>query len=150
MTWRASDTMSERVKFIGLLRSGERTLSGLCREFGISRPTGYKWAERFEEEGAEGLKERSRAPSHRPQETSAEVQEVLVQARQRHPSWGPRKLKAWLEESGLSPTACVDAGETHFTIVGQSVAFAVEWATATADGEAAPACFEGPALPSCP
>ena len=103
MTWRASDAMSERVKFIGLLRSGERTLSGLCREFGISRPTGYKWAERFEEEGAEGLKERSRAPAHRPQETSAEVQEVLVQARRRHPSWGPRKLKAWLEERPGTP-----------------------------------------------
>lgn len=103
MSWRASDAMSERVKFIGLLQSGQRTLAGLCREFGISRPTGYKWAQRFEEEGLEGLKERSRAPLLSPQETETEVQELLIRARKRHPSWGPRKLKAWLEDQAGTP-----------------------------------------------
>ena len=103
MTWKASDAMSERVKFIGLLKSGQRTFSGLCREFGISRPTGYKWAERFDEEGLEGLKERSRAPEHSPQRASQEVEDVLVAARKRHPSWGPRKLRAWLEDQDGTP-----------------------------------------------
>jgi transposase InsO family protein len=103
MTWKASDAMSERVKFIGLVRSGQRTFSGLCREFGISRPTGYKWAERFEKEGLDGLKERSRAPECSPQQTSPEVQELVVKARKQHPSWGPRKLKAWLEDQEGTP-----------------------------------------------
>jgi len=98
MSWKTSDAMSERVEFIGLLRSGQRTLASLCREFGISRPTGYKWAERFRLEGLDGLKERSRAPLQRPQQTDPEVQGLLIRARKAHPSWGPRKLKAWLED----------------------------------------------------
>ena len=98
MSWKTSDAMSERVEFIGLLRSGQRTLASLCREFGISRPTGYKWAERFETEGLEGLKERSRAPLQSPHQTDPKVQELLIRARKTHPSWGPRKLKAWLED----------------------------------------------------
>lgn len=98
MSWKTSDAMSERVEFIGLLRSGQRTLASLCREFGISRPTGYKWAERFKLEGLDGLKERSRAPLQHPQQTDPEVQALLIRARKAHPSWGPRKLKAWLED----------------------------------------------------
>jgi len=97
MSWKASDPMCERVKFIGLLQSGQRTLAGLCREFGISRKTAYKWAERFEMHGLEGLQERSRAPHAMPWQTSLEIQEILLAARKRHPTWGPRKLKAWLE-----------------------------------------------------
>jgi len=58
MSWKVSDPMSERVKFIGMLMSGQRTVVGLCQEFGISRKTAYKWAERFEQEGLPGLEER--------------------------------------------------------------------------------------------
>lgn len=98
MSWKASDPMSERVKFIGLLKSGQRTVAGLCREFGISRKTAYKWAQRFEQEGLDGLREKSRAPRQMPWQTPSEVQELLLTARKRHPTWGPRKLKAWLED----------------------------------------------------
>lgn len=98
MSWKTSDAMSERMKFVVLLRSGQRTLASLCREFGISRPTGYKWAERFRTEGVDGLKERSRAPLQSPHQTDPKVQELLIRARKAHPSWGPRKLKAWLED----------------------------------------------------
>ena len=66
MSWRASDPMSERVKFIGLFKSGQRTVAGLCREFGISRKTAYKWIQRFDQEGFEGLREHSRAPRTMP------------------------------------------------------------------------------------
>jgi len=99
MSWKASDPMSERVKFIGLFNGGQRTVSGLCREFGISRKTAYKWAQRFEQEGLQGLQEHSRAPHEMPWETAPEIQELLLAARKRHPTWGPRKLKAWLEDS---------------------------------------------------
>lgn len=102
MSWRASDPMSERVAFIGLLKSGQRTMAGLCREFGISRKTAYKWAERFEQEGLEGLQERSRRPHHLARQTPAEIQELLLWARKSHPTWGPRKLKAWLEDRDKS------------------------------------------------
>lgn len=98
MSWKVSDPMSERVKFIGLLHSGQRTVAGLCREFGISRKTAYKWVQRFEESGLEGLQERSRAPHEMPWQTSQETQELLVWARKKHPTWGPRKLKVWLED----------------------------------------------------
>jgi len=98
MSWRASDPMSERVKFIGLFKSGQRTVAGLCREFGISRKTAYKWIQRFELEGLEGLREHSRVPRTMPWRMAAEIEDLLLSARKRHPTWGPRKLKAWLED----------------------------------------------------
>lgn len=98
MSWKVSDPMSERIKFIRLLQSGQRTVAGLCREFGISRKTAYKWSQRFEQNGLEGLKDRPRAPHQMPWETPTEIQELLLAARKKHPTWGPRKLKAWLED----------------------------------------------------
>ena len=98
MSWKVSDPVSERVKFIGLLKSGQRTVAGLCREFGICRTTAYKYVRRFEEEGLEGLKERSRAPHVLPRQTTPEIRDLLIAARKTHPTWGPRKLKAWLED----------------------------------------------------
>ena len=102
MSWKVSDAMSERVKFIGLLKSGQRTVTSLCREFSISRTTAYKYARRFDEEGLDGLKERSRAPHTKPRQTSPEIQDLLINSRKRHPTWGPRKLKAWLEDRDSS------------------------------------------------
>jgi|SRR5688572_3412517 len=97
MSWKVSDPMSERVKFIGLYESGERTVAGLSMAFGISRKTAYKWIERYRQEGLKGLYERPRTPHHHPQETPPAVQETLLEARRKHPTWGPKKLGAWLE-----------------------------------------------------
>jgi len=74
----------------------DRTMSELCRQFGVSRKTGYKLVRRFEEGGVEGLKDRSRAPWSHPNATPSEVEALVVQARLEHPRWGPRKLVAWL------------------------------------------------------
>jgi transposase InsO family protein len=98
MSWKG--LMSERQRFIELWKSGQRSKAGLCREFGISRKTGYKFAKRYEEEGDEGLKDRSRAPHTYARETPEATQVLLVVARIEHPTWGPRKLKAWLENHG--------------------------------------------------
>src|SRR5688500_7155985 len=103
MSWKVSDPVSERVKFIGLMTTGQRTVAGLCREFGICRTTAYKYIRRFEAEGLEGLKERSRAPHVQARQTSREIRDLLIDARKAHPTWGPRKLKAWLEDR--DPTA---------------------------------------------
>jgi len=83
--------------FVSRLKSGER-MSDLCREFGISRKTGYKLAERFEEHGPAGLYDRSRARLTLRHRTSAELEQLLVEARRSHPTWGARKLHAWLKE----------------------------------------------------
>jgi len=97
MPWSETVTMS-RVKFITDLGSDLYGMSELCEKHGISRKTGYKWKERFTREGAEGLKDRSRAPKHSPRQTSSEIAERLLELRRQHPSWGPRKLLAWLEK----------------------------------------------------
>jgi transposase InsO family protein len=68
------------------------TVSELCDRFGISRKTGYKWLDRYEEEGVDGLKDRSRRPKSSPNRTPGEIEELLIEVRRAHPSWGPEKL----------------------------------------------------------
>lgn len=72
-------------------------MSELCREHGISRKTGYKWVQRFEDGGLPNLMDRSRAPRRQPHAVSDEVVEALVGLRNKHPTWGPRKLLAVLD-----------------------------------------------------
>ena len=98
MSWKESGPVSERMKFITLLQSGQRSMTSLCHEFGISRKTGYKFAERFDAEGVDGLKDRSRAPHVPARQTPERIRTLLVDARRAHPTWGPRKLKAYLED----------------------------------------------------
>jgi transposase InsO family protein len=86
-----------RIEFVGRLAKGEK-MTQLCREYGISRKTGHKLRNRFEALGAVGLFDQSRAPKHIPHKTPAEVAELVVAERVRHPDWGPKKLKDVLEE----------------------------------------------------
>ena len=97
MPWRETSPMQERVRFVKDCRMGLYPVSELCGRYGISRKTGYEWLARFEAEGAAGLVDRSRAPRHCEHRMSAAIREALVAVRRRHPSWGPRKLLAWLE-----------------------------------------------------
>jgi transposase InsO family protein len=97
MTWSETVEMS-RVKFIADLESCLYDMTELCEKHGISRKTGYKWAERFGQEGVDGLKDRSRAPKHSPRQTAPRIAERLFALRRQHPTWGPRKLLAWLEK----------------------------------------------------
>lgn len=73
-------------------------MSDLCREFGISRKTGYKLHKRYGELGPVGLYDQCRRPLHSPQRTARSVVEHVVQLRRRHPSWGPKKLKQRLHD----------------------------------------------------
>ena len=59
MAWKETHVMDERLMFISDWLSGERTLAELCRFYGVSRKTGYKFVERYQLEGADGLKDRS-------------------------------------------------------------------------------------------
>lgn len=96
MPWKVSSPVKERMVFLARLERGER-MTDLCDEYGVSRKTGYKWAERFKELGILGLNDASRAPKKRPHTTAAPIAERLVEMRLRHPSWGAKKVKAALE-----------------------------------------------------
>ena len=96
MPWKESDVMSERTKFIARLLDGER-MTDLCREFGISRKTGYKLAERYAKAGPHGLYDRSRRPKRSPNRTAGSVIQRIVRLRRRYPTWGPKKLRSLLE-----------------------------------------------------
>lgn len=97
MSWKETCPMNERVRFIGEVLAEQRSMSELCRLYGVSRKTGYKWLARFEAAGASGLEERSHAPLHQALAVDAALVQRLLQARCQHPSWGPRKLLAWLQ-----------------------------------------------------
>lgn len=71
-------------------------MTQLCRDFGVSRKTGYKWVERFFESGAPGLADLSRAPVRRPHALDDTLAEAIVELRKKHPTWGPKKLLAYL------------------------------------------------------
>lgn len=96
MPWKESNVLDQRVQLISEYLKGEVPLAGLCRVFGISRKTGYKFIGRYREEGAEGLEDRSRAPHRQCNALSEGVREVILEVRKAHPTWGPRKLLAWL------------------------------------------------------
>jgi transposase InsO family protein len=94
--WRVSHTVNERMKFVVRLDAGE-AMSDLCREFGISRKTGYKFWERYKRQGLQGLADVSRAPKRVARRTAPEIESALVEARKQHPTWGGRKLKRAIE-----------------------------------------------------
>jgi transposase InsO family protein len=85
------------MEFIARMKKGER-VTELCAEYGISRKTGHKFKKRFEEAGAAGLFDQSRAPRCIPHKTPPEVEELVVAERLKHPDWGPKKLKDILEK----------------------------------------------------
>jgi transposase InsO family protein len=102
MPWKEVSTMSQREAFIRAYRQGEMSMSELCRAFGISRKTGYKWCQRFAAQGVAGLSDQSRRPHRSPCQTAPEMEQRVVALRQQHPAWGGRKLKRRLEVLGYS------------------------------------------------
>lgn len=99
MPWQETSALDERIRMIEeFALSGQQcNKSELSRRYGISRPTLYKWLERYAAGGESGLRDLSRAPDHQPQRTPEPLMTAILQLRQLHPSWGPRKLLAWLE-----------------------------------------------------
>lgn len=92
--------MDERVRFITEVNKAQVSFAALCRSFGISRKTGYKWCDRYEEFGPAGLEERPPIARHCPHKTADELVAALIELRKDHPTWGPKKLKARLEALG--------------------------------------------------
>ena len=92
MSWKGVTIMDQRVRFISEYLNALFPFSELCRQFEVSRKTGYKWVNRYREYGVEGLTERSRRPHQCPHHTPEEIIQAIIDARTKHPSWGPKKL----------------------------------------------------------
>jgi transposase InsO family protein len=95
MPWKASSVMDERLRFVARLLDGEQ-MSLVCREFGISRKTGYKIFERYKEDGLEALTDRSRRPIRYANQLPAQVENLIVSLKRDKPHWGARKLRELL------------------------------------------------------
>ena len=105
MPWRSPDVMSQRREFV--LRSYDPTVvfMDLCREYGISPKTGYKWRKRFEEDGAGGLADLSRRPHGHSEQLQEDVVCEMIRIKQSHLGWGPRKIREVYRRShGQAPS----------------------------------------------
>lgn len=96
MPWKETSVLDMRVQFIALYLQHDVPFGELCRHFGISRTTGYKFIQRYEQMGPAGLQDQSRAPHSHPNSTPQDIQDRIVKFRTKHPHWGPRKLHAAL------------------------------------------------------
>ena len=90
----------QRVEFVIRASRGE-SVSALCREYEISRPTGYVWLKRFGEGGVAGIEEGSRRPHLSPRQTASSLEARVVALRRQRPDWGARKLAVLLEREGF-------------------------------------------------
>jgi len=100
MTWNTANTMDLRLEFVLLANQEGANRRELCRRFGISPKTAYKWLERFAQQGKSGLQDQSRRPLHSPMRTNTELEKLVVDLRVEHPSWGGRKIRQRLEDIG--------------------------------------------------
>lgn len=100
MPWKVSTHVDERKELVFRSFKGDWTIKELCQEYGVSRKTGYKWIERFERQGEEGLLDRSRRPKKTPHQTSEDLVVAIIAKKHQHPKWGAKKLKKLLSKEG--------------------------------------------------
>ena len=98
MPWKEQRPVDQREAFVLAHLQGRASMAELCREFGISRKTGYKWAQRFLDGGVPNLVDRLRVPHAVPHAVSNEVADAIVALRRRYPTWGAKKLEAYGRE----------------------------------------------------
>jgi len=84
--------MEQRLTFVKAIEEGDEFFAELCRGYGISRKTGYKWRKRYETGGASALADQSRAPHQQAHAISEQMAKAIVGARSDHRRWGPEKL----------------------------------------------------------
>ena len=96
MPWEERKAVELRKEFVREALGEQEPLSEICRRYAISRVTGYKWLQRFEEGGDAGMEDRSSAPHQSPQAIGERETEKILELRRRYPRWGPKKLRAYL------------------------------------------------------
>ena len=89
--------MDEKLRFIFEYELGERSMTELCQRYEVARETGYVWLRRYRQAGATGLLERPRAAHRHNNQTPEDLEQLVLELRQAHMRWGPRKLKWVLE-----------------------------------------------------
>lgn len=99
MTWKITSKKNEKLLFISEYLTEEFNFTELCDRYGVSRTAGYKLVNRYEEEGAEAFKDKSHARHCHPNATCAEIKQLLIDIKYRYPTWGPKKIKDWLERN---------------------------------------------------
>jgi putative transposase len=92
MPWQECSKVDERLKFVARLLDGEK-MAVLCREFDISRKTGYKIFSRYKDCGLEGLTDRSRRPYRQGCQLPFQIENLILQLKREHPSWGAPKIR---------------------------------------------------------
>ena len=103
MPWRTITPMFQRYEFVILAEQAGIAMKELCRRFGISRKTGYKWRERFRAGGREALGDRSRRPKRSPAQIAPALATQVIAVRLANPVWGGRKLRRRLQDLGHAP-----------------------------------------------
>jgi transposase InsO family protein len=103
MSWSVPGLQGVRAEFVMIAREVEASMRAACRQYGISRKTGYKWLGRYERQWLDGLTDRSRRPRSSPLQLSGEVVVALVGLHVDHEAWGPKKLLARLRRVGVGP-----------------------------------------------
>ena len=104
MAWEERTVEQMREEFVRRVLAQEQSKAALCREYGISRPTGDKWIERYQQ--GETMSDRSRAPKSVPGKVSTEIEAEIVQLRKHYPAIGAVKLRRMMEDAGRTDLPC--------------------------------------------
>jgi transposase len=100
MPWQECSKMDERLRFVARLLEGEK-MAVVCREYDISRKTGYKLFSRYKEAGYEGLTDRSRRPYRQGCRLPDAIESLILQVKGEHPSWGAPKIREKIKRKNL-------------------------------------------------
>ena len=114
MPWKECHVVDERLRFIARLLDGEK-MAGLCREFGISRKTGYKIYSRYKDCGLDGLTDRSRRPYRHANQLPMQIEALIVQLKKEYPCWGAPKIRERLRRR--YPGVCCPAISTVHAVL---------------------------------
>lgn len=98
------------MRFIVAVDEDDEPFTELCRRFGISRKTGYKWLDRYETLGPAGLEDKPPVAREHPHRLEDEIADLFVKTRKDHPTWGPKKLRAFIGDR--QPELVVPAAST--------------------------------------
>jgi putative transposase len=114
MPWHECSKVDERLRFVARLLEGEK-MAVLCREFDISRKTGHKIFNRYQECGLEGLTDRSRRPYRQANRLPFQIEALILQLKKEHPTWGAPKAKRRYSDSPSLKAARSRGGLFYFT-----------------------------------
>lgn len=92
MPWKECNRMDERLRFVARLLDGEK-MAVVCREFGISRKTGYKIFNRYKDYGLRGLEDRARSPYRHPNKLPFQIETAILRIKREHMTWGAPKIR---------------------------------------------------------